>query len=371
MPTAIVTDVRFRMSLAILRDLADAGVKVIAVEHENLTPALGFFSNKVSESYFFAKESYLDDLFSLCKKEYEKTGKKPVLMPTSIATLNLLVEENTKTRFLEVASFSLAKKEDLELLNNKEKALLFAKECGACVPEYDGSFPCMVKPLFGEKFGLKAKDRYRKVNTEEELILAKKHFVSICNGEEPLVQKYIDGDGYGFSVFAKDGIVKSSIAHKRIREYPVTGGPSTCCESVDIPELKNIVEKIVSKLSFTGLAMFEFKKGRDGKYYMLEVNPRVWGSYPLTRACGSSMTLDWYLSSCDEEYVLPMKEFKHKRMHYLLSDFAAGFGYIKKGKILLGIGALVDALNPCVKGGLLEFSDMRPALKYLTGKVER
>ena len=39
---------------------------------------------------------------------------------------------------------------------------------------------------------------------------------------------------------------------------------------------------LLQAIEFTGIAMVEFKGA-----YLLECNPRIWGSFPLTDACGS------------------------------------------------------------------------------------
>jgi predicted ATP-grasp superfamily ATP-dependent carboligase len=75
--------------------------------------------------------------------------------------------------------------------------------------------------------------------------------------------------------------------HRRVREYPVTGGPSTTAESVRDPELEALGLRLLETLNWHGAAMVEFKKdSRDGEFTLLEVNPKFWGSLGLAIACG-------------------------------------------------------------------------------------
>ena len=85
--TAIVTDVHYRMSLAIIRDLADAGVSVIACDYADIQKPAGFFSNRIAGRVPLAREGYADGLFALCKQTMEQDGQKPALIPVGAKTL--------------------------------------------------------------------------------------------------------------------------------------------------------------------------------------------------------------------------------------------------------------------------------------------
>jgi len=374
--TAIITDVRFRMSLAIIRDIAKTDAKIIAVEFDKKTPPLGFYSKYVSESVMMNKDTYLDELYQLCEREYKENGEKPALLTVSPATTDLFMSDSVRSRFSEVAGFCISSKHNLDLLNDKSALALRARSLGILVPEVyhapfdDVVYPCVVKPSCGEKYQLKAWDRYRIVSNRQELDKAVKDYKVICNSQMPIVQQYIEGKGLGCSILSKDGEVLSIISHERVREYPISGGPSTCCKTVHVRELELAVKYIVSDLRYTGIAMFEFKQSKDGRCYLLECNPRVWGSYPLVRAASSNLTIKWYkecLKNGDRniDVEIPKMKIHDAKMHYVLSDLVSGIGYIKNGKASLGLGAFIDALNPNVRGGLFEWSDIRPSLIYL------
>ena len=75
--------------------------------------------------------------------------------------------------------------------------------------------------------------------------------------------------------------------HHRIREYPVTGGASVCAESFSDVALKNEGMKLLDALKWEGVAMVEFKKDmKDGKYKLMEINPKLWGSLELAIVSG-------------------------------------------------------------------------------------
>ena len=75
--------------------------------------------------------------------------------------------------------------------------------------------------------------------------------------------------------------------HRRLHEVPSTGGPSSMASSYRDPELERLGKQILTATCWTGVAMVEFKKNEsDGRYYLLEVNPKFWGSLDLSIAAG-------------------------------------------------------------------------------------
>lgn len=379
--TAVITDVHYRMSLALIRDLAQAGVRVVCCEREDVPAPLGFSSKHTTQVVALPAEGYSDALYDLCQSIAAKEGEKPALLPVGAATLALLAGE--RERFARVCGLLIPTSEQLDTFNSKERVATLAESLDIPVPrrftpgagETLESFfaeidlPCVVKPVCGEKFGLSAAQRYVIVKTPERGREAYERFLSLT-GEPPLVQEYLPGGALGCSVLAKEGKVLAALCHRRVREYPVTGGPSACCEAVARPDLEDYAARLVSKTGYSGLAMFEFKEDNKGNPRLLEVNPRVWGTFPLTRISHSGIpilwcTLSWNAGNQGREKPMPeLPEPKHCKMHFVPSDLMAALGYLKQGKPGRALGALGDLLNPAVKDGLWEWSDPRPGLQY-------
>ena len=106
----------------------------------------------------------------------------------------------------------------------------------------------------------------------------------------PLIQESIPRKGEAFGVsalFNKDSKLRAVFVHKRLREYPVTGGPSTLRESVKNPKVQELGLKLLKALDWVGVAMVEFKVDpRDGEPKLMEINPRFWGSLQLAILSG-------------------------------------------------------------------------------------
>ncbi|MBR9681649.1 MAG: ATP-grasp domain-containing protein [Candidatus Altiarchaeota archaeon] len=96
-----------------------------------------------------------------------------------------------------------------------------------------------------------------------------------------LVQELIDKrNTFGTEVMYVKGDEKAVFQHKRLREYPVDGGPSTLRESIVDEETRELTTRIMEKLKWNGVAMAEFGITKDGPV-LFEINPRWWGSLAL------------------------------------------------------------------------------------------
>ena len=383
---AIVTDVHYRMSLALIRELDQSGVEVITCEREGhrdsrSSPALGALSRHASRHVWLPEEGYLEGLWELCREIGLGRECRPALLPVGAATLGQVAA--ARERFQEVCGLCVPAAGQLDLLNSKERLAALAEELRIPVPkgfyrregEDTDAFlariplPCAVKPVCGEKLGLTAAARYAIVRTPGELAAAFARFRDLA-GEDPVVQEYLPGGALGCSVLARSGQAMAAICHQRVREYPVSGGPSSCCQCVEREDIRTYAARLTAETGLTGLAMFEFKEDRDGAPRLLECNPRVWGTFPLTRVSGSGIpllwcALAWNAGNPDNPAPLPaLTPPRGRRMIFAASDLMAAAGYARRGSPGRALGALGDFLNPWVRDGLFEWGDMAPALAY-------
>jgi len=112
--------------------------------------------------------------------------------------------------------------------------------------------------------------------------------------ETLMLQEKIEGDGYGFFAFYKKGKCKNYFIHRRLREYPPSGGYSVAAEGVKDEVVKAQGMKILDHLEWDGVAMVEFKKcSNDNTYKLLEINPKFWGSLDLSIANGVNFPQMW------------------------------------------------------------------------------
>lgn len=389
MVTAVITDVHYRMSLALIRDLAQAGVRTVCCEREGVPAPLGFASKYARETVLLPRESWPEVLCELCARLTREEQERPALLPVGAATQAALSAE--RDRFARVCGLCVPTPAQLDAFNSKETVARlgeqlnipvparFAPEPGEDLPAFFARLPlpCVVKPLCGEKFGLSAAQRYVIARTPEQGTAAFQRFQALT-GAPPVVQEYLPGGGLGCSILAEEGTIRAALCHRRVREYPITGGPSSCCVRTDRPDLEEYAARLVAETGYTGLAMFEFKEGADGQPRLLEINPRVWGTFPLTRASKSGLPLLWHTLSWNRgnpeeepEPLPPPAPFRPCKMQFAPSDLMAGLSWLKRGCPGKALGALGDFLSPAVKDGLWEWGDPKPGLMYYRSLLKK
>lgn len=150
------------------------------------------------------------------------------------------------------------------------------------------NFPLVLKPArsVGETCHVQKKVGVVHVHTPEGLPPALEQLPP--QAYPLLVQERIDGIGAGVFLLVRDGHVVASFAHRRIREKPPSGGVSVCRESVAAdPALVESSRALLERFGWEGVAMVEYKiQDGSGEPYIMEVNPRFWGSLQLAVDAG-------------------------------------------------------------------------------------
>lgn len=385
MNPVIVTDVRYRMSLPVIRALGRENIPVIAAERSACAKgaALGFYSKYSTATARITDPvedcgAFLADLKALA----EKQATRPVIIPVGIASLLELCRKDREVS--EFADTALPPLSSIELANDKSRLIPFAGELGIPVPETtflkNGetveqlseriAYPAVIKLPMGEMLGLSPDERYKIVTTRDEFLAEYPRFAEY--GGDILVQRYITGDGWGVSaVFDSNHEPLEIFCHHRLREYPAAGGPSCYCESADLPELADFAVRLLRALDWVGVAMVEFKGSPETGFFLMEINPRFWGSCALAPNSGCNIPLSLYRAARGET-AAPYSGFKPNykvghRMRFLLQDLLAFPAYIKKSgrKLRFTLSFFCGLLNPKISDGVLDIRDVRASVQYL------
>ena len=100
-------------------------------------------------------------------------------------------------------------------------------------------------------------------------------------------QAWVPGRGVGVEMLFDHGRLVWSFIHERLHEWPLTGGASTLRRSAENdPALVEQSRRLLEALEWNGVAMVEWRKSNEDVYHFIEINPRLWGSLPLTIAAG-------------------------------------------------------------------------------------
>nr|WP_255769338.1 ATP-grasp domain-containing protein [Maritalea mediterranea] len=181
-------------------------------------------------------------------------------------------------------------------------------------------------------------------------------------------------EGLGVSVAARNGSILAAFQHKRLTEKP-GGGSSSVRISEELDEkMLTAVTRLTEAVKLNGVAMYEFRRSADtGKWVLLEVNARPWGSMPLPLALGvdfPAMLLDVHLpsgrGSFKREYRTGVvgRNLMLSMIHYIEDDS-------RPNRFLpfFAIGETVQHLVRCMRGVEVSDSfvwdDLKPAfLEY-------
>ena len=329
MNTVIVTDGQYRMALSAVRQFHALGFHTVVISDPSMPP-LASRSRSCREAFFApAGEETVALVLELCRRY-----PRPLLFPVGLATLTACCQHKGELEAL--CRCLLPTAEVLEKAGDKSQVRDAAQALDIPVPqafspeadETETQFfdrvplPAVVKFREGEKLGLPAAQRYAIVHTKEALEEAYRRFAAIQ--KEPLVQSYVNGEARGVCV-VMDGQSRpvSLLCHRRLQQYPLSGGPSCRCETVWDEEVQRLAAQstaLLTHLGFTGVAMVEFKGD-----HLLEINPRIWGSFPLTAAAESDFCAVWaQAASGNESEICQSPRCRNGvKMQFFLSDLRA------------------------------------------------
>lgn len=365
--TVVVTDGRYRSALSAVRMFAAAGYKILVTQTASDACSLpaSFRSVHTAGTHLFPC-SCKDDIYASLLAQYLKTLDHPILFCVGADSLRT-VSENL-AQFRELADLLISPPSVLARLNDKQTVQEAAQALGIPVPrpvsaaDAPNNFPLVVKPHCGEKFGLKAKERYRIVRSSAELYAALELYRPI--DPSPIIQEKITGDGIGVNLLlGQHSELLAAYCHRRLRQYPVSGGPSTCCEAFADEKLIADAHRLLASFGFCGIAMVEYKGDR-----LLEVNPRVWGSFPLAAVCGSDILARYAEAAAGQAAAYTPGAFRQgAKMRFLYNDLAATVSYLLHGELRQFLNGVRDFFT--VPEALCDSKDRKGSRAYLKASL--
>jgi phosphoglycolate phosphatase-like HAD superfamily hydrolase/biotin carboxylase len=200
-------------------------------------------------------------------------------------------------------------------------------------------------PLIVKGFGDNSRPRF--VNSFDDLTRE----AELRAGDGVILQEFILGAGAGYFVLSDNGHPIAEFMHRRIVEVNPLGGASIKASSNFDPELLSLGRRIVEKTKFNGVMMIEFKKEAEtGNYYLMEINPKFWGSLELAYKAGVDFPrylVDFYLKG-EKPKRIPVKNVSFSWITEAVASYSK-----------YGLNVLIESVQRALPNSPL-FSDLRP-----------
>ncbi|MCW8961646.1 MAG: hypothetical protein OQK29_08785 [Ignavibacteriaceae bacterium] len=304
----LLTDGDYKNTYAILRALKEKGLKVGILYNDVFS--LSFFSKLVDKRFRVKtrlRKNPNEDKFNDFKEEIVtilKNNEISVFMP--VGNISYKFASFYKPELQKYCNLAIVDDDIMATAQDKSKTFEFAQKFNIPIPrtftlnnvdEINDiaekiSYPCVIKKTnYNESGVIYCNNKDELIENYYQFYRKRKAKMSL-----PIVQEYIIGPGMGYYGLYDNGKCVGYFMHQRIHEFPITGGASTLAKSVFDPELKILGEKLLMNMNWHGVAMVEFKKDlSDGKFKLMEINPKFWGSFELSHKSGINFAFLNYL----------------------------------------------------------------------------
>lgn len=310
--SAIILHSHFN-GLSIIQALGRNGISCLALDHKNsIAQSSRYCDFELCPNPETNESDFISFLVDKCKKQ----DTRPVIFPTSDYYAYSIAKNTTALEgvaMLCVSSWDTVKM----LIHKKEFYEIGALNKYSTPNTYninnlltlaDNCFPIVAKP---EYQGIPSDERD---NQRKNSFFSKQRLIIIKSKKELertidelgeyvkyyLFQEYINGiseDMFTVGIYAnKSSEIKNLFSGRKIRGYPTVYGDCVVGENYQLPKMIiDLVIRIVKELRITGIAEFEFKRDiMDGRYKLIEVNPRSWSWVGITPKTGINLPLCAY-----------------------------------------------------------------------------
>lgn len=281
----IVTNAKNRIAYAIARSLAKRNIEVVTADS---IPTAMSFSSRYSSSHFIYpspytdEKAFIDELIKQCKLR-----KPDVLIPVYEETFVVAKHKKLLGDYVNlfVPDFDM-----ILAVHDKQNLYKTAETLGIPTPksisvsdlekrpQLTASFryPVLIKPRQGGgAWGIE------QVDSEQKLIkiIEQQEYPGNLPGERFVVQEWISGRVSCCGMLTKQGDFRAGCCYRQLRETPLAGGTATYRESINAPDIMVHFQRLLKTLNWDGICQADFiVDDVTGKPYLIDVNPRFWGS---------------------------------------------------------------------------------------------
>ncbi len=368
-------------AVTIMRCLGQFGVDIYATDADSKSPALTskYCKKKYIKKFDESKpEEYLEFVLNIGKE----IGKKALLIQTSDTMAVFIAEhaEQLKHYFI----FPDNSADLIKRIISKEGMYSIALENDVPTPltlfpknlddvlEYckDGKFPLMLKGIYGDKLQARTNKKMVIVNNADELL---ENYKWLEDPEEPnlMLQEYIPGaddqvfifNGY----FDADSECLAAFTGYKVRQYPIHVGAASLGECKWNQDVADLTIRFMKDIGYTGILDIGYRLDpRDGKYKVLDINPRVGQAFRIFVAeNGMDVIRSQYMDLTNQrsdEAVIP-----DEGRRWIIEDYdvISSIHYFLEGS--LSFTEWFKSFRRCKEGAWFSWRDPVPFLAILLG----
>lgn len=314
--TAIVTNAKSRIAYNVVKSLGQKGVTVISAD---FVPWSMSFYSRYSKGNFIYPSPFAKDneKFIDCLIENIERYKARVLIPVHEETF---LVAKYRERLAGLVGLVVPEYEQILLAHNKDRWEALARGLQVAVPEtFDPLDVCKTPALAGElPYPLYIKPKQggggwgmTLVNSPGELL---QHTCreSYCNRswDRFYLQRKIEGETHCVAMLFNKGGMRAKVAYKQLREYPLRNGQATLRISIESPRAEYDLQRFLEHIGWHGVCQADFiVEKASGISYLIDLNPRFWGSLAQGIASGVDFPDLYYRIALDGD-VAPVNGFK-------------------------------------------------------------
>jgi predicted ATP-grasp superfamily ATP-dependent carboligase len=284
----LVTDGENRNTLAVIRSLGKNREKY-KIDVTSIYPkiiTLCSHSKYCQKTHSLKLQNKNLDTYAEKLLDVVNSGSYDVLLPVGFES-NIAVSKYAR-KFGESTRIAVPEWEKMQVVLNKDRTMRFAAEVGIPTPKTRRLFTeSDLEEICKYPVVIKSSDGLLKYCNNKNELFENYEFIKNKSKMEIIVQEYIKGFGCGFYGIYDKGMLIAHILQKRLKEFPVTGGPSAVAESYFDERLLQYGKKLCNALNWHGPIMAEFKyDAKNDDYKLIELNAKLWGSLDLTISAG-------------------------------------------------------------------------------------
>lgn len=362
----LLTDGNYKHTWAAARALSDEGYIVDVIGgNRSITSK----SNKIHDAVFSERQLNKKNLNSFI--DLLKLKNYDVVLGIGASSIEFLSE--FEMELSQYTNLILPPRASLMICLHKDSTLEFARSLSIKVPtsynfnelNHLNSFLNLNK----KQFIIKGNDEISKdfptyyVSSEQDL---ERNFVRdlFTSDKKFIVQERILGVGEAFFAVYNKGVMVDFFMHQRLRENPLSGGPSTKAKTIYKQDLYESGKLLLDKLNWHGVAMVEFKRDKDNNLFLMEINPKFWGSLDLALKAEVNFPAIAVSIALGQE---PPPRIYHAKQITYQWPFDGDLNLAVKHPHLAP-KILIDIVNPRVSKNIY-MNDLRPTLNTILNNV--